>query len=109
MFRVPEITVQELKQLIDADRRPFVLDVRGKREYAIANLGGHLVPLSKIVTRIGELEPYRDDMIVVHCRSGARSAQAVRFLRAAGFPHARNLRGGTLAWSQEIDPSLPEY
>ena len=109
MIRVPEITVQELKRLMDADQTPFILDVRGRREYEIANLNGHLVPMKKIVERIHELEPYRNELLVVHCRSGVRSAQVVRFLRAAGFANAKNLRGGTLAWSREIDPSVPVY
>ncbi|MYF40583.1 MAG: hypothetical protein F4221_07005, partial [Rhodothermaceae bacterium] len=59
---------------------------------------------------MGELEKHCDDeLIVAHCRSGRRSAQAVRFLHAAGLSNAKNLRGGTLAWSKEIDPSLPTY
>jgi len=106
---IPEITVQELKELMDSDQKPFILDVRSEKEYAIANLGGYLIPLREIVERIDEIEPFKDDLLVVHCRSGGRSAQAVRFLCAAGFTDARNLRGGTLAWSQEIDSSVPMY
>lgn len=109
-YHVPEITVQELKQLLDENKRPFILDVREEPEYSIANLGGHLIPLGELVDHMEELEKYCDDeLIVVHCRSGGRSAQAVRFLLAAGFRNAKNLRGGTLAWSKEIDPSLPTY
>ena len=107
---VPEITVQEFKQLLDEDKRPFILDVREEPEYSIANLGGQLIPLGELVDHMEELEKHRDDeLIVVHCRSGGRSAQAVRFLHAAGICNAKNLRGGTLAWSNEIDPSLPTY
>lgn len=109
-YHVPEITVQELNQLLDENKRPFILDVREESEYSIANLGGHLIPLGELVDHMEELEKYcDDDLIVVHCRSGGRSAQAVRFLLAAGFRNAKNLRGGTLAWSKEIDPSLPTY
>ena len=106
---VPEITVQELKELMDTDKTPFILDVRERKEYEIANLNGHLLPLKQIADRISELEPHKNELIVVHCRSGGRSEQAVRFLIAAGFKDARNLRGGTLAWSMEIDPSMPVY
>ncbi len=107
---VPEITVQELKQFMDRNEQPFLLDVREESEYEIVNLGGHLIPLNQLSDRMDELEPHReDDMIVVHCRSGGRSAQAVRFLHAAGLTNTKNLRGGTLAWSKEIDANYPTY
>ena len=109
MTSVQEITVHELKALMDADQTPFILDVREEKEYKIANLNGHLVPLKKIVDRMNELEPYKNDLVVVHCRSGGRSVQATKFLQAIGFKNVRNLRGGTLAWSKEIDPSVPAY
>ncbi|MCY4233615.1 MAG: rhodanese-like domain-containing protein [Bacteroidetes bacterium] len=107
---VPEISVQELKQLIDSNQKPFILDVREDWEYSIANLDGYLIPLNELVDRVDEIEKQHDEsLIVVHCRSGGRSAEAVRFLNAAGITNAKNLRGGTLAWSKEIDPSLPTY
>ncbi len=106
---VPEITVQELKALMDEDRTPFILDVREEREYVVANLDGTLIPLQQLPHRLDELDDHKDDLIVVHCRSGARSAQAVQFMRARGFEQAKNLRGGVLAWSREIDPSMPTY
>ena len=107
---IPEITVQELNAMLDAGQSPFILDVREEREYAIANLGGHLIPLGQLVDHVDELMAHQDDpVVVVHCRSGGRSAQAVRFLQACGMPNVKNLRGGTLAWSKEIDPSVPTY
>ncbi len=107
---VPEITVQELKHLIDNNEQPFILDVREEWEYSTVNLGGHLIPLKQLSDRLDELEPHREDnMIVVHCRSGGRSAQAVRFLHAVGLTNTKNLRGGTLAWSKEIDSNYPTY
>ena len=107
---VPEITVQELKQLMDEGQTPFILDVREPKEFDVANLDGTLIPLGQLAARLDELDDHRDDdLIVVHCRSGGRSAQAVQFLQAAGFGNARNLKGGTLAWSREIDPSMPTY
>ena len=106
---IPEITVQELKAMMDEDQTPFILDVREENEYAKANLGGTLFPLREIVNRLDEVKSHENELIVVHCRSGGRSAQAVKFLRACGFEHAKNLRGGTLAWSRDIDPSMPAH
>ena len=75
---VPEITVQQLKSLMDRNAQPFILDVREEWEYATVNLGGHLIPLKQLSDRLEELEAYQDDdLIIVHCRSGGRSAQAV--------------------------------
>lgn len=107
--QVPEITVHELKARLDGGDRPFILDVREPREYDIANLEGTLIPLGELPERLGELDAYKDQPIVVHCRSGARSANAVSFMKAQGFSGAVNLKGGTLAWSKEIDPSMPTY
>ena len=106
---VPEITVQELKAQLDAGDAPFILDVRQPFEYDIANLQGTLIPLQELSKRLNELEAYREQPIVVHCRSGARSAQAVQYLQQAGFTGAVNLKGGTLAWSRQIDSSMPTY
>lgn len=106
---IPEITVRELKDLIDAGQEPFILDVRETKEYEIANLNGKLIPLKQLVDRLDEIKPYVDELVVVHCRSGGRSAQAVRLLQAVGFSNSKNLVGGTLAWSREIDPLLPTY
>ena len=106
---VPEITVQELKALMDAEETPFLLDVREEQEYAIANLNGTLIPLGQLPYRMDEIEAQKDALIVVYCRSGARSAQAVQYMRSLGFDQAKNLRGGVLAWSREIDPSMPMY
>jgi adenylyltransferase/sulfurtransferase len=107
MAEIPEIQPQELKGQLDAGKDIFVLDVREPHEYQICNLGGHLIPLGDLSRRVHELDSSRE--IVVHCRSGARSAQAVEFLRQVGFQKVRNLRGGILAWSDQVDPSLPKY
>ena len=107
---IPEITVHELKDRMDNGTAPFILDVRRPDEYEIANLGGTLIPLDELPDRLGEIEEHRgDDLLVVHCRSGARSAKAVDMLRQAGFENAVNLRGGVLAWGDEIDPSMQKY
>lgn len=106
---LPEMTVRELKTLMDEGNAPVLVDVRGEEEFAAANLNGTLIRLDTLPARVGELEPYRSQLIVVHCRSGARSANAVQFLIANGFKDVRNLKGGILAWSREIDPSMPTY
>ena len=110
MADVPELTVRDLHDMIESGNRPFILDVRSADEYAIANLDGALIPLNELPDRLSELEAHRDDApLVVHCRSGARSAQAVALLRERGFEHAVNLKGGILAWSDEVDPSVQKY
>ena len=106
---VPEIDVRALKARLDRGEAPFLLDVREPHEYAIAHLGAPLIPLGVLPERLGELEAHRNAEIVVYCRSGVRSARAVRLLRARGFEGAVNLKGGILAWSDEIDPTAPKY
>jgi adenylyltransferase/sulfurtransferase len=104
---VPEIQVEELKRRQDAGEDIFVLDVREPHEYQICNIGGHLIPLGDLPKRIHELDSSRE--IVAHCRSGARSAKAVNFLRQAGFRKVHNLAGGILAWADRVDPKMPKY
>jgi adenylyltransferase/sulfurtransferase len=104
---VPEITPRELKSRLDRGDDIFVLDVREPHEFQICNLGGHLIPLGDLSRRVNELDSSRE--IVAHCRSGKRSADAVEFLRRAGFRKVLNLKGGILAWSDEVDPSVPKY
>jgi sulfur-carrier protein adenylyltransferase/sulfurtransferase len=104
---VPEITPRELKARLDRGDDVFILDVREPHEYAICNLGGYLIPLGDIPRRASELDSSRE--IVAHCRSGKRSAEAAEFLRKAGFGKVLNLKGGILAWSDEVDPSVPKY
>jgi sulfur-carrier protein adenylyltransferase/sulfurtransferase len=106
--RVPEITAPEVKKLMD-EKRPFVLvDVREPHEFQICRIpGSTLIPLGEIPRRMHELNSA--DEIVVHCRSGMRSAQAVEFLMKAGFRKIHNLKGGVLAWADQVDPSMPKY
>jgi adenylyltransferase/sulfurtransferase len=104
---IPEISVEELKQRLDARDDLFILDVREPHEYQICNLKGHLIPLNDLPRRVNELDSSKE--MVVHCRSGVRSAKAVEFLHQAGFTKAKNLAGGILAWSDRIDPKVPKY
>jgi len=104
---LPTITVDELKRRRDAGDDLFVLDVREPHEYQICNLGGYLIPLNDLPSRVSELDSSRE--IVAHCRSGVRSAKACEFLRQAGFTKVKNLTGGILAWADKVDPSMPKY
>ena len=104
---VPEITPRELKTRLDRGDDLYILDVREPHEYQICNLGGHLIPLGDLSKRASELDSSRE--IVAHCRSGKRSAEAVEFLQRAGFRKVLNLKGGILAWSDEVDSSVPKY
>jgi adenylyltransferase/sulfurtransferase len=104
---IPEISVEELKQRLDAKDDVFILDVREPHEYQICNLNGHLIPLNDLPKRVSELDPSKE--MVVHCRSGGRSAKAVEFLQHAGYTKAKNLTGGILAWADRIDPKVPKY
>jgi adenylyltransferase/sulfurtransferase len=105
---IPEITPRELKARLDRGDDLFVLDVREPHEVQICKLNnGHLIPLGDIPRRASELDSSRET--VVYCRSGRRSADAVQFLQQAGFHKIWNLKGGILAWSDEVDPSVPKY
>ena len=105
--KIPEIQPEELKRRVNAGEDILVLDVREPHEYQICNIKGQLIPLGDLPTRVHELDSSRE--IVVHCKSGGRSAKAVDFLRQAGFKRVSNLAGGILAWADRIDPSLPKY
>jgi sulfur-carrier protein adenylyltransferase/sulfurtransferase len=106
--REGEMDVTELKAKIDRGERFVLLDVREPHEYRICSIPGSvLVPLGELAKRVGELDPAAE--IVVHCRSGARSAKVAEFLKKAGFANVSNLAGGILAWSDKIDPRVPKY
>jgi adenylyltransferase/sulfurtransferase len=105
--KIPEIQPEVLKRRLDAKEEIFVLDVREPHEYQIVNIKAYLIPLGDLPTRVHELDSSRE--IVVHCKSGARSAKAVDFLRQSGFKRVSNLAGGILAWADKIDTSLPKY
>ena len=104
---VPEITVEELKEKLDNGEGISVLDVREPHEYEVANIGARLLPLGELPERLAELD--KDAPLAIHCKTGGRSAKAVRLLQDAGFQNAFNVKGGITAWSEEIDPSVPKY
>jgi molybdopterin/thiamine biosynthesis adenylyltransferase/rhodanese-related sulfurtransferase len=105
---IPQITVEDLKARMDSDK-PFVLDVRDPHEYAIVNLGVPQIPLGVLGERMGEIPVGKNDEILLHCRSGARSQKAALLLREAGYTNVKNVAGGILAWADRIDTSLPKY
>lgn len=102
-----ETTVQELKEKKDKNEDFTLLDVREPHEYQISNIDGTLIPLDDLPNRTDELDKEKET--VVMCRSGARSAQAVKLLEKKGFENVSNLVGGVNAWAKEIDNSLPVY
>ena len=96
-----DITVQELKQRMDAGEKNFVLlDVREPLEREQFNIGGLFIPIGTIPQRINELDRHREDEVIVYCRSGRRSANVRNFLQQSGFSNVRNLEGGMLAWHE---------
>lgn len=102
---VKEITVQELNQLVKNKEDFQLIDVREEFEHDISNIGGRLIPLSKVYFHLSEIE--KDKKVVIYCRSGRRSADAVKLLQdAAGLENLYNLKGGILAWSAEIDNTV---
>jgi sulfur-carrier protein adenylyltransferase/sulfurtransferase len=106
--RVPEITVEDLKGRRDRGEALVLVDVREPHEHAISDLSGSVkIPLATLPQSLSNLSP--EDEIVVYCRTGGRSAQAVGFLRQRGFSKSFNLAGGINLWAERVDPSLPKY
>ena len=103
-----EITVQELKELKDKQADFQLIDVREPHEYHLCNLGGELIPQAQIPFNIERIS--REKIVVLQCRSGARSGIMVKWLEQNhGFTNLYNLKGGILAWADQIDPSVPKY
>jgi adenylyltransferase/sulfurtransferase len=103
-----EVDVTDLKAKMDRGDRFMLVDVREPHEYQICSIpGSKLIPLGDLPKRVNELNSA--DEILVHCKSGMRSAKGVDFLRQAGFKKVWNVKGGILAWSDKVDPSVPKY
>jgi adenylyltransferase/sulfurtransferase len=106
---VPETTVEELKVRVDTRAAFFLLDVRETHEFQISRIAGStLIPLGQLPGRLGELPIGSGQEIIVHCKSGVRSAKAVAILKQNGI-EAKNLKGGILAWIDKVDPTLAKY
>jgi adenylyltransferase/sulfurtransferase len=107
---IPQITALELKQRLDGGEDLTLIDVREPFEWDISNLaeyGARLIPLDQVGERAGEID--RNAEVVLYCRSGARSAGALRELRSRGFERVWNLKGGINEWAKDVDPSFPKY
>ena len=104
---IPQVTVHELKQRMDAGEDLLILDVREPYEYQIANIGGRLIPMNEVPRRIDEID--RDREVIVQCLSGGRSQRVAEYLKQSGYEKVSNLAGGIRAWSEHIDPTIPKY
>lgn len=103
-----EITPQELKQRLDANDRPVLLDVRDDWETKLCRLEHALhIPMEELEFRAEELDA--KDEVVVYCHHGVRSAAVAEYLRSVGFARARNLSGGLDAWARSVDPAMRRY
>jgi len=103
-----DLEPRELKAMMERGERFLLVDVREPHEHRICSIpGARLIPLKELPQRLHELDSA--ERIIVHCRSGQRSAKAARLLREAGFRQVHNLKGGILAWSDQVDPTVPKY
>lgn len=103
-----EVTVKELKQLIDDGADFQLIDVREPNEFEFANINGELIPMGSVPENVDKFS--KDKQVIVQCRSGKRSADVIHFLEQNhGYDNLYNLVGGILAWSDEIDSSVPKY
>jgi len=106
---VPEIDVHELHEMMQGEDDFLLLDVRRAEELTIADIGGQLLPMNELPEKISSVAPDKARKIVMMCRSGARSARAVLWMRGQGYDNVFNLAGGIIAWSQKIDSSVATY
>jgi rhodanese-related sulfurtransferase len=97
-----DITNVELKERLDKGEKITVIDVREPYEFEEYNIGGQLIPLGELPGRLDELAALKDQEIIVHCRSGARSANAKLYMMENGFTNVRNLIGGAMAWQENF-------
>ncbi len=108
MYHMKSITVSELKQMIDNKEEFQLIDVREPHENEICTLNGLLIPLAEIPNNINAIN--KEGKVIIQCRSGARSGNAIIFLEENyGFENLYNLTGGILAWIKEIDPTMEAY
>lgn len=97
-----DITVKELHQRMQNGEKLNIIDVREVHEYEEFNIGAKLIPLGTLPDNLAALGTLKDEEIIVHCRSGARSGNAKMYLMGEGFTKVRNLLGGMLAWREEV-------
>jgi adenylyltransferase/sulfurtransferase len=105
-----EVTPREVKSMQDKGDKFVFIDCRLPNEYAITNIeGAKLIPLQQIAQHMAELTPHKDEKVVVHCRSGARSLQFAQILRQQGFKDVKSMAGGILLWNKDVNPGGPQY
>ena len=93
-----DITIEELKDRMDKGEQLNLIDVREEYEFDEFNIGATLIPLGELPDRLEEIEAWKDQEILIHCRSGARSGRAKEYLTSEGYTNVRNVLGGMLAW-----------
>jgi rhodanese-related sulfurtransferase len=96
-----DINAEELRERIKKGEILHIVDVREEWEYEEQNIGAILIPLNALPQRLQELEAWKNEEVIVHCRSGARSAQAQKYLQSQGFTHVRNLTGGIIKYLEK--------
>jgi len=94
-----DINVEDLKARLDKNEKFVFIDVREEWEYEDENLGAINIPLGDLPDRLDEIEKYKNQEIIIHCRSGARSGNAKKFLESKGFSKVRNVLGGIMAYN----------
>jgi rhodanese-related sulfurtransferase len=102
-----EITVEQLKALKDTKADFQLIDVREAHELEICEIGGTHIPMGDVMDNLDKIS--KDKQVVIHCRSGSRSGAICQALETAGYKNVYNLKGGIIAWANEIDPSLTKY
>jgi rhodanese-related sulfurtransferase len=105
-----EVDCRTVKTRLDAKAGTVLVDCRERDEHRIVCIADAvLLPMSELAARVGELAPYRQSPIVVHCHHGGRSLRVTEWLREQGFSHVQSMAGGIDQWAVQIDPSLPRY
>ncbi len=102
-----EVTPIELKQMFDSKEDIQVIDIREPYEADICTIGGELIPMGDVMANLDKIR--KDTKVVMHCRSGGRSGALIQALERQGFENLYNLRGGILAWADEVDNALEKY
>ena len=102
-----EITVSELKTMKNENADFQLIDVREEHELEICEIGGQHIPMGDVMDNLDKIS--KDRQVIIHCRSGARSGAICQALESQGYNNVYNLKGGIIAWANEIDPSLTKY
>ena len=105
-----EVDCTTVRTKLDAGESFLLLDCREPHEHVIAHIpDAQLIPMSELPDRVGDIEAYRDSLVIVHCHHGGRSLRVASWLRQNGFTRAQSMAGGIDEWSQTIDRTVPRY